>query len=95
MPRGDPGMATAGAGDVLTGMIAGLLAQKVAPLSASLLASWAHGLAGEIAALERTSYAVCASSILEAIPNALSLILEGASHGAFRHYVPFGRVKPY
>ena len=93
MPRGDPGMATAGAGDVLTGMIAGFLAQKTQPLAACLLGTWVHGLAGEIAASERTSYATLASSILNEIPSALSLVLEQAAHGAFRDYVPFGRVE--
>lgn len=94
MPRGDPGMATAGSGDVLTGMIAGFLAQKKDALSAALLASWVHGLAGEIAASERTSYATLASSILNFIPSALSLVLEEAARGAVRDYMPFGRVEP-
>lgn len=64
MPRGDPGMATAGSGDVLSGMIAGLLAQKVQPREAALLGSWLHGLAGEYAAQQWTSYGVMASSLL-------------------------------
>jgi NAD(P)H-hydrate epimerase len=94
MPRGDPGMATAGSGDVLSGMMAGFLAQKIQPISACILASWAHGLAGEFSAKQRTSYSTTASSILESIPQALSHILEQAAHGSFRHYVPFGRAEP-
>lgn len=94
MPRGDPGMATAGAGDVLSGLIAGLLAQKIQPLSAAILATWVHGLSGEMSSEQRTSYSTTASSILEKVPCALSHILEAAAHGAFRHYVPFGRVEP-
>lgn len=72
MPRGDPGMATAGSGDVLSGTIAGFLAQKVSLVQACMLATWIHGLAGELSASCYTSYATTASSILRAIPSALS-----------------------
>lgn len=47
---GNPGMATGGSGDVLTGVLGGLLAQSYSPLEASLLAVYLHGLAGDIAA---------------------------------------------
>lgn len=72
MPRGDLGMATAGSGDVLSGMLAGFLAQKLSPVHACMLATWIHGLAGECAASRRTSYATMASSILQEIPSALA-----------------------
>ena len=49
---GNPGMATAGSGDVLTGMILSLLAQRYSPQEASLLGVYLHGLAGDIAAQE-------------------------------------------
>lgn len=64
---GDPGMATAGSGDVLTGMIAALLSEKLFPISAAKLGVFLHGKAGEYAALKKTSYALTATDILKAI----------------------------
>lgn len=72
--RGDPGMATAGAGDVLTGMIAAMLAQGLAPLPAACAAVTLHALAGEIGASHLTSYCLTASKILEFIPDAFHLV---------------------
>lgn len=63
-PRGDPGMATAGSGDVLTGLIAALLAQGATPENAAKLGVYIHGIAGEYAADELTSYCICASDII-------------------------------
>lgn len=63
-PRGDPGMATAGSGDVLTGLIASLLAQNLPPEKAAMLGVYIHALAGEFAANELTSYCMTASDIL-------------------------------
>jgi len=94
MPRGDPGMATAGTGDVLTGMIAGLLAQKLTLPSAAVLGTWLHGMAGEIAARTRTSYGVMASSLLQSVPAAIFQLLEQGAEGLPRGYVPFGRAEP-
>lgn len=74
--RGDPGMATAGSGDVLTGVIAAFLAQTEDPLQATLLGAHFHGLAGEIAAKQLTSYSLIASDIIEALPLAFSLYHE-------------------
>ena len=66
---GNPGMATGGSGDVLTGMIAGLMAQNVAPLYESVrLAVHLHGLAGDIAAERLGEMSVTATAILDAIP---------------------------
>jgi NAD(P)H-hydrate epimerase len=72
-PRGDPGMATAGSGDVLTGLIAGFLAQKLAPKHAALLGCYIHGTAGEFAAAELTSYCMTASDILYRFPEGFLL----------------------
>lgn len=63
-PTGDPGMATAGSGDVLTGLLGALLAQGNSTLHAAQIGVFLHGLAGEFAALERTSRSMIASEII-------------------------------
>lgn len=62
---GNPGMATAGAGDVLTGMIAALLGQQYAPFEAAQTAVYLHGLAGDIAAQEKGEISLIATDILD------------------------------
>ena len=62
---GNPGMATAGSGDVLTGIILGLLAQSYSPLNAALTGVFLHGLAGDIAAGEKSQESLIASDIIE------------------------------
>lgn len=70
-PTGNPGMATAGTGDVLTGMIAGLVAQNIQPLEAAKTAVYLHGLAGDIAAKDKTEPGLIAGDVIDAIPAAL------------------------
>ncbi len=65
--RGDPGMATAGCGDVLTGIIAGLLAQKLSTREAAVLGVYLHGRAGEYVAKKKSSYHLIASDLLQAL----------------------------
>jgi hydroxyethylthiazole kinase-like uncharacterized protein yjeF len=67
---GNPGMATAGSGDVLTGMLAGLLGQGMNPLDACRLAVFLHGLAGDAAAEIQGMHSLIASDIIESIPRA-------------------------
>lgn len=74
--RGDPGMATAGTGDVLSGMIGGLVAQGLALDAAAILGVYLHGVAGEIAASEKTSYCVIASDLILSLPEAFSSLYE-------------------
>jgi NAD(P)H-hydrate epimerase len=62
---GNPGMATAGTGDVLTGVIAGLLAQDMAPFDAARLAVWVHGAAGDAAAEELGQVSMTARDVLD------------------------------
>ncbi len=73
-PTGGPALATAGSGDVLAGMIAGLISQGIEPLAASQAAVYLHGLAGDIAAKAKTEPGVIASDIIEAIPDALKTL---------------------
>jgi ADP-dependent NAD(P)H-hydrate dehydratase / NAD(P)H-hydrate epimerase len=72
--HGDPGMATAGSGDVLTGILAGLLAQKMTPGEAAALGVYLHARAGEIAGLSLTSYCMIASDILKYLPQAFAIV---------------------
>lgn len=69
IPRGDPGMATAGSGDVLAGVITALLAQGLKTREAAALGVYLHALAGEKAAMEKTSYSVIASDLIEQLPD--------------------------
>ena len=62
---GNPGMATGGSGDVLAGVITGLLAQGYAPLDAARLGVYLHGLAGDIAAKENSQEAMIAGDIVK------------------------------
>ncbi|MCR4402101.1 MAG: NAD(P)H-hydrate dehydratase [Firmicutes bacterium] len=71
-PTGNSGMATAGSGDVLTGLIAGLLAQGMSALAAAVLGTYVHGLAGDIAAARRGEMGMIAGDILECVPEALA-----------------------
>ena len=67
--RGDPGMATAGSGDVLTGIISAFLAQVGDPLQATVLGVQCHAIAGEEAARKKTSYCMTATDITHALPD--------------------------
>lgn len=69
-PTGNPGMAKGGSGDVLTGMIAGLLAQQYPPLDACLLSVYLHGLAGDLAVKKESVHSLLASDIIASIGDA-------------------------
>jgi NAD(P)H-hydrate epimerase len=64
---GNPGMATAGSGDVLTGIITGLLAQGLSPKNAALVGVFYHGKAGDVAAQRFGERALIASALLNAL----------------------------
>jgi NAD(P)H-hydrate epimerase len=68
---GNPGMATIGAGDVLTGLIAGLRAQGMTSLEAAYSGVFIHGLAGDLGATRRGERSLLALDILEHVPSAL------------------------
>ena len=61
---GNPGMATAGTGDVLTGVIVALLAQGMKPCDAARLGTWGHGAAGDVAASEVGEVSLTATDVL-------------------------------
>jgi len=68
---GNSGMATAGSGDVLTGVIASLIAQGYQPEIGVVLGVYLHGLAGDIAAQEQSEYGVMASDIADNLGRAI------------------------
>ena len=76
---GNPGMATAGSGDVLTGLIASLAGQGLAPYEAAVLGAWLHGLAGDLAADELGQESLLAGDLADALPRAIARLknLEG------------------
>ena len=74
-PTGNPGMATAGAGDVLTGILTGLLAQGYLPAEAVQLGVYLHGLAGDLAAADLGEDSLIASDIINYLPQAFKKIL--------------------
>lgn len=65
---GNPGMATGGAGDVLTGLLAALCASGMAAYEATVLGVWIHGRAGDLAARERSQTALNAWDLVETLP---------------------------
>ncbi|MCD7879962.1 MAG: NAD(P)H-hydrate dehydratase [Candidatus Gastranaerophilales bacterium] len=74
-PTGSSALAKAGSGDVLTGIISGLIAQHAKPLDAVTAGTFLHGLAGDIAEDDLTSYCVTASDIINYLPFAINEVL--------------------
>jgi len=68
---GNPGMATAGSGDVLCGMITGLIAQGLRPQDAAMTAVYLHGLAGDYAARTKGQRGLIAGDLIQALPEVL------------------------
>ena len=73
---GNPGMATGGMGDVLTGVIAGLIAQGISSENAAALGVYLHGLAGDIVAERLGMHGLIASDVLKAVPQAISSLTQ-------------------
>lgn len=78
-PTGNPGMAKGGSGDVLTGLLAGLLAQGYPPLDAARLGAYLHGLAGDLAAAELGMDGMTAIDLVGHLPVAWRRLREGVA----------------
>ena len=68
---GNDGMAKGGSGDILTGLLTGLLAQGMEPFAACCAAVWLHGRAGDLAAEEKGRRGMTPLDIIEMLPYAL------------------------
>lgn len=75
-PTGNPGLATAGAGDVLTGIIAALIARGTDPFDAAVSGAWLHGAVADMAAEELFQDNLIASDLINYLPLALAGLLE-------------------
>jgi ADP-dependent NAD(P)H-hydrate dehydratase / NAD(P)H-hydrate epimerase len=75
-PTGGPSLATGGTGDVLTGLIAGLIARGCPPIDAGSAAAFVHGVAGRIAG-DRRGDGATAVDVLEAVPAAMLEVVAG------------------
>ena len=70
------GLAKGGSGDVLTGVIASLMAQRADALRAAAVGVWLHGRAGDLAEQELTAYSVTPEDVVRKLPDAIREILE-------------------
>ena len=77
-PTGNPGLATAGSGDVLSGIVGALLARKQGAWLAATAAVFAHGLAGDHVAAERGQETLVAGDVAEGLGHAIQVLQAGA-----------------
>jgi NAD(P)H-hydrate epimerase len=80
-PFANPGLATAGSGDVLAGAIVGFLAQGLAPFDATVAGAYIHGLAGELVRKELGGAGMVAGDLLPMLPKVIKLISSGQVEG--------------
>ncbi|MGB9860311.1 MAG: NAD(P)H-hydrate dehydratase [Moorellaceae bacterium] len=85
-PTGNPGMATGGSGDVLTGIVAGLVAQGLAPAAAAALGAYVHGAAGDRAMAVKGQRGLVAGDLLDFLPRVWRKLERGkvASEGSMK-----------
>ena len=80
-PNGNPGMATGGAGDVLTGVVASLLAQGLDPVKASIVGAYLHGLAGDLGVSAQGGTAgLIATDLIAYLPQAIAALHREPGH---------------
>ncbi|HLK11995.1 MAG TPA: NAD(P)H-hydrate dehydratase [Candidatus Binatia bacterium] len=84
-PTGNPGMASGGTGDVLSGIVGGLLAQGLGPADAAALGVFAHGLAGDTVAARRGEVGLLARDLLAELPPTLAGLQAAAAGRKERH----------
>jgi ADP-dependent NAD(P)H-hydrate dehydratase / NAD(P)H-hydrate epimerase len=80
-PTGNPGLATAGAGDVLTGVIASLIGQGLSPFAAAAAGAYVHGLAGDVAAQSMGEASLLAGDVVDALPAAIRRVAAAPEGG--------------
>jgi hydroxyethylthiazole kinase-like uncharacterized protein yjeF len=80
-PTGNSGLASAGSGDVLTGIVGAFLGRGMAGLAAASLGAFLHGLAGDLAARKMGETGMVAGDVLEELPEALKLLERLVSKG--------------
>ena len=84
IPFANPGLATAGTGDVLAGIIAGLVAQYMSPYDAATLGAFIHGATGEMVTNDIGNMGVIASDLLPMLPTTIRAIGEGTFTGGIQ-----------
>ncbi|HKT69825.1 MAG TPA: NAD(P)H-hydrate dehydratase, partial [Terriglobales bacterium] len=83
-PTGNPGMASGGMGDILTGLVAGMLGQSKDATMAVLAAVYLHGLAGDVACEQTGEQSLIATDLLGALPEAFRRVRTEAAKPAVR-----------
>jgi hydroxyethylthiazole kinase-like uncharacterized protein yjeF len=78
---GGPELATAGTGDVLTGIVAALLSAGATPMGAAIAGAWLHGKAGRLAGDSTRGHGVTAPAVIEHVPEALAILEDHAGNG--------------
>jgi hydroxyethylthiazole kinase-like uncharacterized protein yjeF len=84
-PTGNPGMASGGMGDVLTGAVAAFLAQGLPPFDAAWVAAYLHGLAADLLAEEVGDRGILAHDVAERIPQAMQQVRTGRAKEPFSY----------
>jgi NAD(P)H-hydrate epimerase len=85
-PTGNPGMATGGMGDILTGLLAGMLAQTTHSLTAVLAGVYLHSLAADVACEKTGEHSLIATDLLSALPEAFRRVRQEAAQPTVRFF---------